>query len=191
MFGSDTQGTPVSLPKHSVRVPRHYKKNISSSDSAAVNCIHPVWSCGLRSTKITRRSTIRAKLLTGTYTLQGNLSRFNQNTVDPTCKVCNGAPEDRSHFLSECPVLQDIREAAYQKIKSLSDSPQWDEDIQHIMQDDTAKSLLLLNPQHNGILPDTALSLIDLDELEKCITSTCYLLHIKRWNVLTSLQRNV
>ena len=90
--------------------------------------------------------------------------------MDLTCKVCNKAPEDRSHFLSKCPVLQDISERLHiRRSRILSDSPQWGEDIHvhHIMQDDAAKSLLLLNPQHHGILSDNALSLIDLDELKK------------------------
>ena len=111
-----------------------------SSESADATGIHLVWSCGLASTKITGRSTIHTKLLTGTYTLQDNLSRFNQNAVDPAWKVCNEAPEDRNHFLVKCPILQDIGEAAYQKIRSLSDSLQWGDVIEHVMQDDAAKS---------------------------------------------------
>ena len=120
-----------------------------SSDSAAATGTHPVWSCGLGRAKITRRSTIRAKLLTGTYTLQGKSSHFNQNAMDPTCKMCYEVPEDRNHFVVKVPNPNKISERLHiRRSKVLVILYSGGNFIHHIMQDDASKSVLLLNSQY-------------------------------------------
>ena len=53
-------------------------------------------------------ATIRAKMLTGRHILQAALSRYNQNQVDPTYKVCKIEPEGMPHFLLRCPASQPL-----------------------------------------------------------------------------------
>ena len=48
---------------------------------------------------------LKCNLLTGTHTLQGNRAAFNQQTMDPTCKLCSMAFEGQ-HFISECSVFE-------------------------------------------------------------------------------------
>ena len=78
-------------------------------DMFQIGKAHPVWTTSHGSTGRSKQAGIRAKLLMGAYTLQGNLARFNQNQVDPTCKLCKVAPENRVHFLGSCPILEDLR----------------------------------------------------------------------------------
>ena len=58
-----------------------------------------------------------------------------------------------------------------------------------IMQSEKEKAMLLLNPQHHKLLIDV-LPEEKWDVLERCITSACYMMHVKRWNLLGSLQKN-
>ena len=103
--------------------------------------------------------------------------------------MCKRAPEDRIHFLVECQPLQDIRDAAFQKIRGLSDSPNFVDKLHIIMQSEKEKAMLLLNPQHHKLLTDV-LPEEKWDVLERCITSACYMMHVRRWNLLGSLQKN-
>ena len=43
--------------------------------------------CSIYRKKV-RRAEIKARLLTGTYTLQSNRAKFNQYNVSPICKLC-------------------------------------------------------------------------------------------------------
>ena len=74
----------------------------------SINRIHAVWR-DIGCTREGRRAALRAKLLTGTYILQENRARFNQFEVNPTCKMCGAATEDRLHFLIVCSALLPIR----------------------------------------------------------------------------------
>jgi hypothetical protein len=57
-----------------------------------------------------KKATVKVRLLTGTYTLQANKAKLNQNEVDPLCRVCQQGAEDRKHFLLSCSASNDIRE---------------------------------------------------------------------------------
>ena len=61
----------------------------------------------------------KLKLLTGSYILQVNRAAFNQNQVDPTCMMCQQAPETVDHFLVECSVLEEKRRPIMDSIFSL------------------------------------------------------------------------
>ena len=52
------------------------------------------------------KAVIKARLLTGTYTLQANRHRFNQYEVDKTCEPCS---IDTEHFILHCTALQEAR----------------------------------------------------------------------------------
>ncbi|WAR28896.1 LOW QUALITY PROTEIN: LORF2-like protein, partial [Mya arenaria] len=56
------------------------------------------------------KAVVKARVLTGTYTLQANKHKFNQHLVNPTCTLCNLGPEDREHFLTQCLSLQHARQ---------------------------------------------------------------------------------
>lgn len=73
-------------------------------DSLKVGSEHPVRATVRNSIIDNRLAQLKCKLLSGTYTLQGNRAAFNQYTVDATCKLSLAAPETRQHFLVECSV---------------------------------------------------------------------------------------
>lgn len=65
------------------------------------------------------RAEVKARLLTGTYTLQSNRAVFNQHRVDPTCRLCMKNIETRAHFLSSCELYADVRKKYVGKLRSL------------------------------------------------------------------------
>lgn len=85
---------------------------------------HPVWKTVNTTTYDLRKAAVKVKLLTGTYRLQANQARYNQTAVDPTCPLCKNAPEDRAHFVANCPATQHIREKYLPKILQLVNSCQ-------------------------------------------------------------------
>ena len=56
------------------------------------------------------KAAIKARLLTGCYTLQAQKHKFNQYEVDKTCLLCCKETEDREHFILRCEALQKTRE---------------------------------------------------------------------------------
>ena len=56
------------------------------------------------------KANIKAKIITGTYTLQANRARFNQHSVSPTCLLCKNDSEDREHLILHCTAHTYIRE---------------------------------------------------------------------------------
>ena len=60
---------------------------------------HPLLRIPIGSAREIPRFSTRLKLVTGTYILQSNRSAFNQNEVDPVCKLCEGDSETLEHFL--------------------------------------------------------------------------------------------
>ena len=54
----------------------------------------------------------KLKLVTGTYILQVNRVRFNQNKIDATCQICHQAEETLELFVLDCSVLEPARRSA-------------------------------------------------------------------------------
>ena len=44
---------------------------------------------------------MKAKFLTGTYTLQSNKAKFNQFCVNPQCPLCKKLPGTREQFIEK------------------------------------------------------------------------------------------
>ena len=53
---------------------------------------------------------VKNKVSTGTYILQTNRAKFNQNEVNPVCQLCNNDDETLQHFLTDCKSLEDARQ---------------------------------------------------------------------------------
>ena len=80
-----------------------------SASSLSPGTVAVLWQSTTDSPGDAHKATIKAKVLTGTYRLQAVRARFNQHQADPTCQLCNTAPEDTIHFMLKCPVLADTR----------------------------------------------------------------------------------
>ena len=66
------------------------------------------------------KASIKARLLTGTYTLKVNRHRFNQYEVEKTCKLCNKETEDRQHFILHCSALEHARNKHMSKLLEIA-----------------------------------------------------------------------
>ena len=98
------------------------KLSLSCMDLHDVNphSARHIWPKGGCSSRSRVAASFRAKLLSGSYILQSNRARFNQNSVKPTCPLCKQAPEDLPHFLRSCPDLEPTRTKTLPKIKWLA-----------------------------------------------------------------------
>ena len=47
---------------------------------------------------------------TGTYILQTNRAKFNQNDVNPICQLCHKCEETPQHFIIDCEALAEDRD---------------------------------------------------------------------------------
>jgi hypothetical protein len=65
---------------------------------------HPIWHTVPNNTQPVMKANIKAKIITGTYTLQANHARFNQHSVSPKCLLCKNNSEDREHLILHCTV---------------------------------------------------------------------------------------
>ncbi|CAG2246627.1 unnamed protein product [Mytilus edulis] len=65
-----------------------------------VGKIHPLALANSANQRDINRITIGTKIATGTCILQTNRAAYNQNNVDPTCKLCDQAEETLSHYFS-------------------------------------------------------------------------------------------
>jgi hypothetical protein len=62
-----------------------------------VFCANSIVFCGKKT-----HPNIKAKLITGTYTLQANRAKFNQHSVSSTFLLCKSDSEDRIHLVLHC-----------------------------------------------------------------------------------------
>lgn len=79
------------------------------SKSYVVGNCHPAVKPYSRSNRDINRIPVKNKVITGTYLLQTNRVKFNQNEVNPTCQLCNNGDETLQHFLIDCKTLDKTR----------------------------------------------------------------------------------
>ena len=144
---------------------------------------HHVWTSVKPTLRDVRAASIKAKLLTGSYTLQANRARFNQYDVNPTCIVCKQEPEGREHFLLRCEGLADTRKIYIDMLKdniyAYYDTQTWDAligDENHLLQCilDCTKCEILKPPPNDD----------RLIENESSIRWWCAALHKQRDKIL-------
>ncbi|CAC5406973.1 unnamed protein product [Mytilus coruscus] len=63
------------------------------------------------------KAEVKAKLVTRTYTLQHDKSKFSGHKESDLCTLCGLCKEDTKHFLLECTALKDIRDKHLLKIE--------------------------------------------------------------------------
>ena len=84
-----------------------------------INNAHQVWSSVPNNTRSIRKANIKARLLTGTYTLQTNRAKYNQHAVSPTCPSCKTGDEDRQHLILHCSTHKRARDKHLSTLKLL------------------------------------------------------------------------
>ena len=129
------------------------------------------------------RATIKAKLLTGTYNLQGNRARFNQFNIDPTCLLCEGEPETREHFLVGCPTLHQQREPFLKQLEAECES-MYPGSWSHIAISTNSLTQLILDPTHFTCYPNLHVCTESISRL------LAYRLHVTRTAIIASLTKS-
>ena len=151
-------------------------KHLQLQDNPTKNP-HNIWKVVKPRIHETQRAEIKARLLTDTYVLQTNTARFNQNTVDKTCRLCNVEEETLEHFVLYCRALQNVRTEHIERIQSLVSVRLEDPDI--ILQ-------LILDCTHERLRNIIPLSPNQIRDIERCSQVLCYKLHSTRSLLLTS-----
>ena len=88
------------------------------TSSLRVGTTHLVWR-DLETAAQVKRSIVRARILTGTYTLQANRHTFSKKTVDSTCNHCQLEAEDLHHMVCRCPVFYEYRNVAVKQLRDI------------------------------------------------------------------------
>ncbi|XP_052806151.1 uncharacterized protein LOC128235381 [Mya arenaria] len=146
---------------------------------------HPILRIKTKSTRDITRIPVKLKLLVGTYILQSTKANFNQNSVNPTCQLCNESSETLEHFILECINLQTVRKPIINDIiiefnKCAKNDGQW----QTLNQIERVRYLidcshLLTRPTEDDIQR--------LADLEYQIRRLLYCLHTERYRQYAAL----
>ena len=137
--------------------------------------------CVLQHTGIARDVpciSTKLKLLTRSYILLVNRAMFNQNQVDPTCMLCQQAPETVDHFLVECSVLEEKRRPIIDSIFSLVNGL-----FEPALASEELVQILLDCSKLVGCQSDRSV-LATMKNLEKLSKRLCYILHTECYKQL-------
>ncbi len=152
-------------------------------EAVRVGTAHHTWSYVRNNRHDVRRAEIKARLLTGTYTLQANRARFNQFKVNPTCKLCKTEPEDREHLISKCTALTSVRTEYSNKLRALANHS---DEMDTIVNNPVLLTQFSLDSSH----PDIA-SILDtsriIEQIELISREYIYRLHVERAKLLEDL----
>ena len=116
-----------------------------------------------------RSASFRAKMMTSTYILQYNISKFD-TSQDSTWLLCKLEMEDLTHFLGRCPALKrTCRKAMGRLLKKLKQRKAT------IPKSDEEKTMLILN----GIQQD--------EVIQNACSYVCFQLHLKSDKIIKGM----
>ncbi|CAG2244751.1 unnamed protein product [Mytilus edulis] len=87
-----------------------------------IGIVYKLWSSIESNIKDVRLGGIKARLITGTYVLQSNTSKFNQHEVSAVCPLCQYEDEDVEHFILKCYALFKYRKSYIEELKLIINS---------------------------------------------------------------------
>ena len=155
--------------------------NMMSVSQLKIGVCHPVWKTVRNNPKDVEKAAIKARILTGTYTLQANRAKFNQYEVDPTCPLCQKGSENRKHFILLCPVTEAARVKFLLKIINIiSTSTVTNVDVQDddiLLQLIVDCSALIIGTQYNSLRYD----------IETLSRELIYSIHVLRTRLVTTM----
>ena len=129
-----------------------------------------------------KRAEINARMVTCTYILQSNMSRYNQQEVPATCQICKEEDETLNHMLLKCAAFTGERAAFTGKFTQILDSRNsgiWDT----ILNNNFLLQLILdcTHPDVTVIIGDEQRLLCDI---ERATQVYCHKIHMKRAHFL-------
>ena len=131
---------------------------------------HPLWKSVQKNTRAVTKTHIKAKLITGTYTLQAHRNKFNQQAVSPTCLLCKQHPEDREHFLLHCSTLKTVREKHLKTLKHLLATAVNPTAANHVFDSSEVLMKCLMDCNHDDVLTilgNISDIVIDIEEISR------------------------
>ena len=139
---------------------------------------HNVWACTRPIPQEVRKAELKTRLVTGTYLLQTNVARFNQQEVPATCKICRQEDETLGHFILQCPAYTTERETLFKFLQDIIDTKSnntWTEILEQnlILQ-------IVMDCTHPTITNRIGTSPEKLKAIERGTQVFCYKIHLKR-----------
>jgi len=148
-------------------------------DAVHVGTVHHMYSTVRPNQADVKRAEIKARLLTGTYTLQANRAVFNQYSVDPTCKICKDGPETREHFIASCTTLEDTRSKYRTNLQHiLTRFPE--QEVKDMLLDPLSFTQLVLDCTHDRMPYSKHLSPDEVEHIEILSRELLSRLHLQR-----------
>jgi hypothetical protein len=169
---------------------RHEARKCSSLkyinlDTCTVGTPHPLWSTTSPAVRDTTRATVKAKLVTGSYTLQCHRAIYSRpgNKVAATCQLCQNGVENREHFLTTCAALSDVRSPYINNLREIVLEATGIEEWCRLSNNNQLLTQLILDPTS----PSITIHLykpINLHVIEHCTRRLCFALHCERSRLL-------
>ena len=152
-------------------------------ESVSVGKPHYIYSTVRSNMHDIRRSEIKAKILTGTYTLQSNRSVFNQYSINPICVLCEDEAETREHFIAKCTAYEDIRKKAEEKLKLVLENST-SLQIRSILDNAGKFTQLILDCTHGTIVKEKPLR-YEIEKVERLSREYLEKIHYRRCRLLS------
>ena len=146
---------------------------------------HPLWSTVSITTRDVQRAAIKAKIITGTYTLQANRARFNQ-FEDSSCPLCEAECEDYHHFIMTCPALKQTRDHYLEEIHTLFKRNKSETKWYYIIEDRRYSLQCILDASKLQWLIGNQLPI----PIESISRRLCYALHLTRSTLVALRAKN-
>ena len=139
---------------------------------------HPLWNISIKTRVEVRKSIIKARIITGTLTLQIDKHKFSRYEHNTICQLCKTGDEDLMHFLLVCPILEGVR---YEMLKN----------IKHEVMKNTESGTWMRIAENNDYLLKLIVDCRNLsdifngnakfmDKIESLSKDLCYKLYVKR-----------
>ncbi len=127
---------------------------------------------------------IKLLLVTGSYILQAQRSRFNQFEVNATCLLCGEEPENREHFLSTCQALAGHRSIYTSQLSDVLTHNLGPEHASRIMNSSSELTQLILDCTSGLITGISPITRKVSCEIELITQRLVYALHLTRRSML-------
>lgn len=153
-------------------------------ESLQVGKIHHSWESLPNDAVAVKRSIPKLRLLTGSYILQENRTRFNQYNVDATCTLCGVEHTSRMHFLVECSRLQPVRLRHVMNLKSFLQSENSNATAELYTNNPEKLTQIILDCSKYGARGLLNLTADSITNIERVSRNLCYDLHKNRNEIL-------
>ena len=145
-------------------------------ESCKIGVTHPVWCTVSTDPRDVTRAALKAKILTGQYTLQSDKYARKQSR-SPVCPICGEHREDLSHFILQCSALDMRRREYFHTIMDLLPTPAWNK----LRNNDKLLLQLVVDCSSPSLPPEVH---NNSHKIEPITRRMCYALHNQRSTII-------